>query len=234
MIAYDTAMHVFTTPGGHPATFHYRTGTNDWNTLWASLNEDEYQLPPVQSGVAVDVGGYLGSVGIALAIDNPDLRVIIVEPVPPNCELITRNILQNGVEDRVKLLAGAVGPKGTMVHVAYGYKGSEAAEHHAFVGNSTLLEQAEHHETVKYAATTLWDLVNLAGGHIPLLKIDTEGGEWDFLLPPATRNVELIVGEWHPVKGHVRDDLVDLIGKTHVVTFTGPKEGPGGFRAERR
>ncbi len=69
---------------------HYRTNTNDWNTIYASMVEDEYRIKDFYplSGVALDIGAYVGSVGIALAIDNPSLHVICVEPVPGNIELI--------------------------------------------------------------------------------------------------------------------------------------------------
>ena len=78
----------YDTPNGRRVTMHYRTGTNVHNTLWASLNEDEYHLRGEHfTGTAIDVGGYLGSVGIGLAVDNPDLSVVIIEPVPPNADL---------------------------------------------------------------------------------------------------------------------------------------------------
>lgn len=229
---YELRGHGFRTPHGNPIHMTYRLETNDWNTLWASLNEDEYDLPAGLSGTAADIGGYVGSVGIALAIDNPDLRVVIVEPVPPNCDLIRRNIEQNGVADRVALIEGAAGKGGEPVTVWYGYEGTEAAEHHAFVGNSTLAYDDHKmlpHQTVEYEAVGLADLVPLS-----FLKVDTEGAEWAFLDSPALSEVETIAGEWHPVRGHTMGDLLALLDPTHVVTFSGPQAGPGGFRAVRR
>src|SRR6185369_11814003 len=119
-----------------------------------------------------DVGGYLGSVGIALAIDNPGLEVTIIEPVPPNADLIERNIAANGVGDRVYVIRGAVGDGTHPVTVAYGYTGDEAAEHHAFVGNSTL--GLDHPgETVTYIHP--FTLAQI--GERDFMKIDCEGGE---------------------------------------------------------
>lgn len=211
------------TPGGHPATFAYRDHTNDWNTLSSTMN-DEYRVPTL-SGVAVDVGGYLGSVGIGLALDNPDLRVWIIEPVPPNQELIEQNIATNGVGDRVTLIRGAVG-KGS-VDVNFGYRGNEAVEHHQFVGNSTLATDEEH-ETVTYRGITVAALLKQTGP-IDFLKIDTEGAEWAFLGTPALSAVRTIVGEWHPVGGHTGADLAALM-PAHEVTL----EGEHGFRAVLR
>ena len=85
MLDYALALGPWTTPHGHPASFYYRAETNDWNTISSTMApHDEYAIPSGLSGVAVDLGAYLGSVAIGLALDNPDLRVIAVEPVPPN------------------------------------------------------------------------------------------------------------------------------------------------------
>ena len=222
----------FRTPGGRSVTMHYREDTNDYNTINASLNEDEYELPRGLTGMAADIGGYVGSVGIALAIDNPGLRVVIVEPVPPNCDLIRLNIEQNGVADRVSLIEGAAGKGGEPVTVWYGYEGTVSAEHHAFVGNSTLAYDDHKmlpHQTVEYTGIGLADL-----GPLSFLKVDTEGAEWAFLDSPALSEVETIAGEWHPVRNHTMGDLLALLEPTHVVTFSGPQSGPGGFRAVRR
>lgn len=223
------------TPGGNVASFAYREDTNDWNTLSATMG-DEYELPRGLSGTAVDVGGYLGSVGIGLALDNPDLRVVIVEPVPPNADLIAANIERNGVGDRVTLLREAVGTGS--VDVWYGYRGSESLEHHAFVGNSTLAYAYggdAPHETATYAALTL-PAILVQYGDLALLKIDCEGGEWSFLASGGLERVALILGEVHPVMGHTPKDIIGLLEQTHDVTLVGPNQdaGPCGFRAVRR
>lgn len=236
MIAtYELVEAPFRTPHGRPVSMAYRHGTNDYNTLFASLDMDEYKLPSGLTGTALDIGGYLGSVGIALALDNRDLRVVIVEPVPPNAELIRRNIALNELSDRVSLIEGAVGRGGESVDVWYGYTGSESLEHHAFVGNSTLAYETMvlEHDTVTYEAIGLADLIAEYG--LPeFVKIDTEGAEWEFLDTRSVALVKTIVGEWHPVRGHAQGDMLALLDATHVVTFDGPQAGPGGFRAVRR
>lgn len=235
---YSKETGQYDTPNGRRLTFHYRTGTNDHNTIWSSLNEDEYGLRGDRfTGMALDVGGYLGSVGIGLAADNPDLRVVIVEPVPPNADLIEQNIAANHLWNRVELIRGAVGKGGESVDVWYGYRGSEALEHHAFVGNSTLAYESapQDHDTVTYTAIGLHDFIERYGP-LSLLKVDTEGAEWAFLDTSRSvlEQVADIRGEWHPVRDHTMGDLLALLDATHVVTFDGPQAGPGGFRAMRR
>lgn len=230
---YERQRGFFHTPAGHPVTMLYRADTNDWNTLNASLDEDEYLLPTGLSGVALDVGGYLGSVGIALAVDNPDMTVTILEPVPPNADLIEQNIALNGLQDRVTLIRGAIGTGGEDVAVWYGYRGSETMEHHAFVGNSSLAYDnggaAEHDEII-------WKARSLASfGPLDFLKIDCEGGEWTALADPkANARIKVIVGEAHSVRGHQGKDIIPLLQDTHDVYLTGDPDGTCGFRAVLR
>lgn len=217
----------FRTPGGASAWLHIRPDTNDHNTAFSALNEDEYRLPRI-SGTAWDIGAHIGSVTIALALDNPELHVIAVEPVPDNLLVASRNFMSAGIRKRVTLIAGAVG-KGD-VTVAHGFRGNEVAEHHAYIGNSDLAVGTDH-ETVTYPGLTVRQLLDWHG--IPaLVKIDTEGAEWDFLDTPDTANLPLILGEWHPIGGTIGEFIALL--PHHDVTFTGPQVGPGGFRAVLR
>lgn len=234
-----TVIAEFRTPRGVPARMHIREGTNDWNTLNACMTEDEYGLRDWSgSGVAIDIGGYLGGVAIGLALDNPGLRVVVVEPVPDNADLIAANIELNGVGDRVDLVVGAAGD-GSPVDVWYGYRGSESLEHHRFVGNSSLAY--DHggevaHDTAGYPTSwTLSALIRKAGAdRVALLKVDCEGGEWSILDTSAVALCDVIVGEAHAVRGHRGDDIVALLDATHTVTLQGDTAGTCEFRAVAR
>lgn len=223
----------FRTPKGRWVRMEYRDGTNDWNTLNACLTEDEYGLRDLSvTGHAVDIGGYLGGVGIGLALDHPALRVTIIEPVPDNVRLTREAIAANGVSERVTVLdAAAGGPDDTETVVSYGYRGEAHLEHHAYVGNTTLVYEypdSHEHDERTVACVSLGSL-----GPIDFAKIDCEGCEWSVLTDPAVSAIPRIHGEWHNVRGHVRDDLVALL-PGHVVTFSGPVDGPGGFVAVQR
>ena len=254
---YTVTHGTFRTPRGRQVTMAYRTDSSDYNTVNACLSEDEYGLRDVHLGAttAFDVGAHIGGVTVALLADNPELRVVAVEPVPGNVELLRENVERNGLADRAQIIQGAVGD-GTSVSVWHGYRGNENAEHHAFIGNSSLAYdhggEGEHDET-QYVSIRLADFVNLLdverhgpwtdnGGpsethqhvdttYIDWLKIDTEGAEWTFLASPERWRLRYIVGEWHPVRGKTRADLLAILGDTHEVAFTGPEGGPGGFTA---
>ena len=222
------------TPGGHRAVFAYREGTNDWNTISSTMApHDEYRTAGLRlGGWALDLGAFVGSVAVGLALDNPGLHVLAVEPVPPNVELIERNAELNGVGHLISAVQGAVGPPGVdFTTVRYGYRGEPNLEHHYGVGNTSLVYEygGEHeHEEVIVPVLRLADCQEFA-----FAKIDCEGGEWGFFDGPLGR-LARIHGEWHPVNGHTRADLLALLGTTHEVTFSGPEAGPGGFEAVRR
>ena len=238
-VEYRSLVGPWTTPRGNPVTFSYRDQTNDWNTISSCTTEDEYGLRGWgQMDTLLDIGGYLGAVGIGAAVDHPEARVVIVEPVPDNAALIRENAVRNGVEDRVQVIEGAAGRGGEHVEVAFRYTGSGALEHHAFVGNTTLAYDdmgPKPHEELSYAAWSLADLIDLlTPGDLDLLKIDCEGGEWEILDTPAVSRCPTIVGEAHAVRGHKGRDIVDLLSPTHDVTLAGDAEGTCGFRAVRR
>ena len=236
MIDYALIEGRFLTPRGRSVVFRYREGTNDWNTLNACLTEDEYQLRARHlTGYAVDAGGHLGGVAVGLAVDNPGLRVLVIEPVPENVALSRWAIDANGLSDRVVVIEGAIGD-GSETEVRFRYTGTEPAEHHAFVGNSSFAYDTGGelpHEIANYVSLTPADIIDRLGEEPALVKVDTEGAEWAFLAAGAGV-FPLILGEWHPVRGHTRDTLTALLIDTHDVTFNGPEGGPGGFVAVRR
>lgn len=240
-IEYPVDLASIRTPKGKQANWAYRLHTNDWNTLNASLGpNDEYGTAGLAlEGWALDIGGYLGSVGIALAIDNPSLHVVIVEPVPDNQELIERNVALNDVADRVTLVKGAAGGPGiTTSEIRYRYVGDPNLEHHAFVGNTSLAY--DHGGETPHLA----DNVNTFGLDVFLdewevdpvfTKIDCEGGEWEILTSPELNaHLPYIVGEAHAVRGHRGRDIVDVLKETHRVELIGTGDGTIEFKAWRR
>jgi FkbM family methyltransferase len=252
--------------------FWIREGTNDHNTIWACAHEDEYGLGAVEvdGKLVLDVGAYLGGIGVWLAARGAE--VVCLEPVPDNAELIRRNAELNGVN--VTILQAAAGETGTQV-VRWGFLADPTwnervaadptlgwlhteeiracIEHHGFVGVTH--KDAPVDQTFRELEVTSLSLSDVIADHGSphVIKLDCEGGEWPWLADPAMRDVELVVGEWHPWSntegtagvGGFRGNrgrevaigrglITELLGATHSLEFSGPTGGPGGFRATRR
>lgn len=213
-------LHDYRTPRGGSALMEWRTGTNDHNTLFSCMTEDEYRLADVTlpvDGVAVDVGAYIGGVTISLARDNPHARVIAVEPVTANVALLQDNIARNNLTDQVLVVHAAAGRPGqTKARVLWAFGDDDAGWHHRYVGNSSIAAHQAIHEEEDVDGIDLASLVALAGGHVDFMKVDCEGGEYA-LFADGAEGVGHIVGEYHD--GAQR--LVDLLDATHVVTIKG-------------
>lgn len=238
MARYDIAPAWFRTPQGRSALAYVREGTNDWNTANSCLTEDEYRTAGLTfRGTFLDIGGYLGTLSLAILLDHPDTEAIIVEPLPENIDLIARNLAVNGLTSRAAIVRGVVGTG--EVTINYAFTDSENDLHHAFVGNSGIVSAADRpHRSVTYQALHYRDLTS---EDVAYIKIDCEGGEWGFLDDPAVTTVPLIVGEFHPVllpdgATGSRERLEALLGATHDITYADEPGKPAawGFSAVRR
>lgn len=221
-------------PRGNPVIIHHREGTSDLATigstfrLWGKM-DDEYglaDLPPM-SGTAIDVGAHVGSVAFALLADHPDLRVIAVEPLAENCEMLRLTAAENGWTDRIDIRHAAIA-KGKSASVAYDFRGDDYLQNHRYIGGMEAGVKVPH-ATETVPALRLRDLV---GDDSPFLKVDCEGCEFTLLDDPAIAKVERIVGEGHPKDWLAR--IHKLLDATHDVEVIDDRGGPGTFRAVRR
>lgn len=226
------------TPAGNVATMTYRADTTDWNTVSACLvnpygGGDEYQLPSGLSGWGLDLGAHIGSVAIGLLLDNPDMRVVAIEAVPANAELIRTNLEQNGLTDRCVILAGAAWKGKGDIEVEFGYSGDANTEDHRFIGSVTpWIDAPGSKQTAKVPRFSLADALSYTDGEFVWAKSDCEGCEHHFFKGPLVSKVRVISGEWHERDGSA-DALAARFSKTHDVTY---QQGIGGgpFLAVRR
>ena len=259
------------TPRGAPVTFTVRTDCSDGPLAYGTMSgplgrgTDEYDLAARHlSGWAIDVGAHIGCVAIPLAIDNPDLRVLAVECLPPNVEMLRRNIEDNGLGDRVVAVeAAAGGPDEVSRTCWYGFGDHPDVDPgylpaQRYIGNTWYEEakagrvsslQVEMPVLGLEAMLDRWGIADVA-----FLKIDAEGAEWAFLDTPAVARIETMMGEFHatyagqaadavrraPVHGPtgpIEDgpsEVRRLLAATHEVTFDSDDKWTGLFRAVRR
>ena len=198
-----------TSPRGNPGWIAIREDTSDLSVVLSTLSnswqvgDDEYHLAGLHvDGVFLDVGAHIGTVSLAVLLDNPNATAILVEPLVENIELIEATIEKNGL--RARVLQGAVGT--TEVRIGRNHNDR-------YIGNLTF----DEYETRKVRKYSLRQLVKEAGGSIAALKTDCEGGEWGLLDSPLVEKIPYIFGEYHGDPGP--DGLIRLLGRSHSLTF---------------
>jgi FkbM family methyltransferase len=223
-----------TTPRGNPVTLWHREDTSDLSLIfgtfspWGGPCDDEYGLADVYvDGLALDIGAHIGSITIALLADNPDCRVIAVEPLSENVEMIRRNLAANGFDDRCEVVRGAFGG----ATISFGYQGDSYAATNRYIGNLATAEFGHSTETVP-----VLKLAKLIPDGAEFAKIDCEGCEWAALRERAAHRIRRIIGEGHgdPKRQDWDARIISLLGSTHDVRIIEDKGGIGLFEAVLR
>lgn len=222
-------------PRGHPVKVVVRPDTTDMPTLCSTLHpaggqsNDEYGLAQFTlSGWAADIGAHIGSVTLALLADNPDLRVIAVEPLADNVRVLREALAQNGWTERCVVVEGGIGADAT-IDVAWGAPadGDSFVWAHRFIGNQS--GGHDHPSIVTVPGLSFRSVVDMAGGALDLVKWDCEGCEW-VGLTEAQEACRIVLGEWHDGKA---ETVRALLEPTHDLTVS-DAGGIGAFTAVRR
>ena len=197
------------TAGGHTASFVTRLDTSDEALIMGIIGESEYPFARMQnlSGWALDAGAHIGIVTVALALDNPDLQVLAVEPVAENAALLRQNIARNGLNERVFVIEAALGEDGETELVCdyVSAKGEPDGYVHdnRFIGNlytsPDMPIEADRRTVESISISTL--MLRYAITSFAFMKSDTEGGEWVYLKDKGMKKVKWLIGEAHAGPG---------------------------------
>jgi FkbM family methyltransferase len=168
--------------------------------------EDEYRLAWFtadlgDSPVVLDIGAHVGCFSVAVARRHPGARVDSYEASPSTAVYLSRNVDDNDLADRVhanNLAVQAVAGR------------LELADNGAASGHNGVLHLAEGGPTVTVESVAMADVLTISGRSADLVKIDTEGGEYDMVLgsrPDDWAGVRRVVLEYHDLPGHSWDEL---------------------------
>ncbi|MGN6252674.1 MAG: FkbM family methyltransferase [Marmoricola sp.] len=169
--------------------------------------EDTYRFGDLLEGLpaeatVLDIGAHIGCFAVAVARLLPHAQVHSYEASPSTAAWLRRNVAANGLGDRVHVHAEALAAQRGTLQFADNAHGSSLNGRTAPSGTSD----------VAVPAVTFADAVAAAGGRVDLVKIDTEGAEYDFVLgsdPAAWAGVGTVVMEYHDVPGHGWLELAD-------------------------
>lgn len=196
---------------GRPETLTFRPSTGGAITVpnrpgarvpvFEIFVEDEYRLDWFLRGlserpVVLDVGAHVGCFSVAVAHRLPDALIVAYEASPSTARFLHRNIVENGIDDRARVNNLAVqGESGEL----------EIADNGAGSGHNGVLHLPTSVGRVRVRSVSMAEALHVTGRSAELVKIDTEGGEYDMVLgsqPGDWAGVRRVVLEYHDLPGH--------------------------------
>jgi len=184
---------------------HYRIGTSDARLIYSILlkrgSKGEYAVPS-ESGLdhaavrtVLDIGANIGVSTLYLASVFPNAEVHAFEPEPGNCELLGANALGC---PRIRVHPFALGGKDGKLEL---FDSDDKVNFGGFSAHRLGVDPGRSQSVpVRHAGELLRQL---GIGSIDVIKIDTEGSEWEILTAmgePLLRNTRLIMGELHGIR----------------------------------
>lgn len=183
---------------------YYRSGTSDrgliYEVLVRSEKKAEYFVPDtIKPKVILDIGANVGVVSLWLAEKYPEATIFAFEPMPENVALLRRNtqhkpnIMVNdfGLSNEDKFVPVFRNLDTNNLGGFSVYRRENDTE------NAGNLDLIDFQMTLRNAASVLSEL---AINHVDLIKIDTEGSEFEILsaLPDSILSkVSWLMGELH-------------------------------------
>jgi FkbM family methyltransferase len=184
---------------GVPVT--YRSGTSDASLIYNILlkrGKSEYVLPPEAKlapedvKVVLDIGANIGVAALYFAATFPRATVHAFEPVPANCEVLRANAR---VLPRIQAHCFALGAEDGELEL---FDSDDPANLGGFSSHGQGVNAARSQKVpVRHAGRAL---AELGVTRADVIKIDTEGAEWEILTaldPALLRGVRVIMGELH-------------------------------------
>jgi len=184
---------------------HYRSGTSDTRLIYSILlkagRKGEYAIPP-DSGIdpgsvrtVLDIGANIGVSTLYLASVFRNAEVHAFEPEASNCELLRANAQ---AIPRIKVHAFALGGQDGELTL---FHSDEAVNFGGFSAHALGADPARTQKVpVRHAGRCLGEL---GISNPDVIKIDTEGSEWEIIRAmgePVVRTAQLIMGELHGVR----------------------------------
>ena len=186
---------------------HYRLGTTDKGAIYEILirpeKSAEYHVPKyLRPDVILDIGGHIGTASIFLANRFPNAQIYTFEPLPDNFFLLSKNLEQLG---NVKAFPFALGDKEGEFDIY-------TCEDETNLGGYSLHDRPRDSinagiDLSKQITVEVKPVSNILAdlriSKIDLIKIDTEGSEFDILTsidPDILGRIQWIMGELHGVR----------------------------------
>jgi FkbM family methyltransferase len=201
---------------------HYRAGTSDtgliYNILLKRGSKGEY-CPPDEFPcdwdrvkVVLDIGANIGIAALYFANIFPNAAIHAFEPEPGNSKLLAQNTARC---ERIRCHPFALGSKDGELTL---FDSDDRTNQGGFSAHDSGTNPAPGKTVqMRHAGAFLAELGITA---VDVIKIDTEGAEWDILTacdPNLLERAQLILGELH---GHRDFALLDYLQPTFHIGLT--------------
>jgi len=175
----------------------YRPGTSDVTIIYEALFRPPgtYWMPEVLNpSTILDIGGNIGVVSAYLAHRFPQAQIFAFEPVPENFDLLLKN---TSICRNVKGFPVALGKENDLQGI---YTSSNPRN---FGGYSVFEKESDGSVKMSVPIRNPGDFLRELGiPKVEVIKIDTEGAEYDILTaidPEMLQSVQWIAGELHGI-----------------------------------
>ena len=190
---------------------YYRTSTSDMTLIYEILlKKSEYNIPrQVNPKVILDIGGNIGITSIYLANKFPQAKIYSFEPLPDNYEILTKNIQSY---DNIEAFNFGLGSEDGDFDAYLNYDSENFGGVSFYPEAEGVSENSSFKCKIKNINNAMKEL-NIKS--VDLIKIDTEGAEFDILTSLDTNiltNVSWITGELHGTQDFELLDYLTKIG----------------------
>jgi len=204
--SWDFMQHCrLTRSDGNPATYqwrgktiHYRPGTNDCRLIYEILlsSQKEYDVPEgIRPQNIIDIGANIGIASIFFVHRFPCSRIFAFEPAEGNFSILERN---TAPYDNIRVFPTALGSRDEEKDLFFSDNPKNYGGFSFFPegSNTVSKRRIRVRKTAEYFR-------EIGITQVDLLKIDTEGSEFDILTslnPAMLKKVTWVVGELHGVR----------------------------------
>lgn len=194
-------------------TYQFEYDANDRSEAWCVdeiVHRDEYTLSSfkdIKGGNLIDIGANCGVATIIMAKQNPESTIYSFEPDRKLFGILSHNVDLNGLTN-VKLFNKCVSKPGVasltlFIHPLYSGGNTSYSEETAFkqFWNSN---DIQHYNVDCISLDELFDEYHMT--NVDLLKIDSEGAEYDILQNCEVlkdHKIQNMVGEFHDLRYNV-------------------------------
>lgn len=181
---------------------HYRPGSSDARILYDHLmkpaHREEYAPPPSmplapgEVRTVLDIGGNIGATALNFARVFPNATVFAFEPAPDNFAVLARNAANC---DRIRPFNVGLGPRDATLEL---FASDDPAN---FGGYSLHAAGSDPSRRTSVPVRAVAGILAELGVAAPdVIKVDTEGAEWDILTAfpePVLASAAYVTGELH-------------------------------------